>query len=461
MQPNTSIFPTESAANLGRYLSIALLATVVTLACILLIRPSSMAHFAWYFCVWNLYILVFHREWTGQFALAFLVNSAFIGVFVLVQSMVFPDSYGTTSPLAVSWTDDSFFFTSVADSIPAELFTRERYWFYEPVFTKLIRIITPLRIDHPLDVLFFQSGTAALLATFSSKLMLQLSRDRRMANLVFIFAVVCPFLLMNGGAILLRDTLTAALFVYSLCLINDRRFVGAALVMGLQMAVRPGTGAIFMFAYPVIYFAEVRDFVGRRPIASCAAAILFALAVVIAFPLAVEYVGGLYGIGGGVVSLLGREVYTDLAADSSVNALFLMIQEMPFVVRLVLNAAYIFLYPFLSLRTVFDAQQFDARSFLLNIVAPIYALWLNAWFFAGALRGKPVIDRQRAITVAIAVVLMLVGTYSLQTRHKTIIYPLYYILIAVGFAKATPNSRRLGYAISGLLVLVQVASQFR
>ena len=108
-----------------------------------------------------------------------------------------------------------------------------------------------------------------------------------------------------------------------------------------------------------------------------------------------------------------------------------------------------------------DAQQFDLRSFLLNIVAPIYSLWLNAWFFAGALRGKPVIDRQRAITVAMVVILMLVGTYSLQTRHKTIIYPLYYLLIAVGFAKATQNSRRLGYALAGLLFFVQVASQFR
>lgn len=461
MQSYAPTLTAEPAPDLRRRLSIALAATAVTLACILLIKPSSMAHFAWFFCVWNGFMLLFHRAWAGEFAFAFLVNSALVGVFVLVQSTVFPDSFGTTSPLAVSWTDDSFFFTAVADYVPPELFTREEYWLYEPTFAKLMRAITPLYIEHPLDVLFFQSGTAALLATFSSKLMLQLSRDRHMANVVFIFAIICPFLLMNGGAILLRDTLTAALFVYSLCCINERRFVSAGLVMALQLAVRPGTGVIFMFAYPIIYFAEVRDFVGRRPILSTVTAILFVVAAVVGFPLALEYVSGMYQVGGGVVSLLGREVYTDLSADSQANTLFLAIQEMPFVIKLVLNAAYIFMYPFLSLRTVFDAPQFDARSFLLNIVAPLYSLWLNAWFFAGALRGKPVIDRQRAITVALAVILMLVGTYSLQTRHKTIIYPLYYILIAVGFARATPNSRRLGYAMSGLLLFVQIATQFR
>ncbi|HKU89329.1 MAG TPA: hypothetical protein VJP84_06030, partial [Steroidobacteraceae bacterium] len=111
MQPNASILPAESVGDMRTRMSIALLATVVTQVCILLVNPTSMAHFAWYFCVWNAFVLLLHREWSGQFAFAFLVNSAFVGIFVLVQSTVFPDSYGTTSPLAVSWTDDSFFFT--------------------------------------------------------------------------------------------------------------------------------------------------------------------------------------------------------------------------------------------------------------------------------------------------------------------------------------------------------------
>jgi hypothetical protein len=459
MQSDASILAAGPAGILRKRTSIALFAAAVTLACILIIKPSSMAHFAWFFCLWNCFVLLFHREEGGNFALAFLVNSAFVAVYVLVQSTVYPDSYGTTSPDSAAWTDDSFFFSALADSVPPDLLTREDYWLYEPMFAKLIRAMTPLRIEHPLDALFFQSGTAALLATFSSRLMLQLSRDRQLASLVFVFTVVCPFLLMHGGAILLRDTLTAALFVYSLCCINERRFVRAALVMALQLAVRPGTAAIFMFAYPIIYFAEVRNFVGRRPITSAATAILLVLAGVVAFPLALEYVSGLYT--SGTVTLLGRELYTDLSLNSSANAFFLRIQELPFPVKLVLNAAYLFMYPFLSVRTVLDAPLFDARSFLLNVVAPFYSLWLNAWFFAGALRGKPVIDRQRAITVALALILILVGTYSLQTRHKTIIYPLYYMLIAVGFARATPNSRRIGYAISAVILLVQLASQLR
>jgi hypothetical protein len=450
----------EPIVNLRQRTTIALVATATTLACIMLVKPTSLAHFAWYFCVWNCLSLLLQRKFSGNFAFAFLLNSALTAVFVLIQSTVYPDSYGTTSQWSASWTDDSYFFATVADTVPADMLLRHEYWLYEPVFTRLIRAITPLSIDHPLDAIFFQSGTAAMLATFASRLMLQLSRDQRMANLVFVFAIICPFLLMNGGAILMRDTLTAAVFVYSLCCINDRRFLSAALAIGLHAAVRPGTAMILMFAYPIIYFAELKAFLVRWPVLSALTAILFVTGVVIGFPYAVEYVAGLYGTDA-AVSLVGREVFSDLAADSSANTFFLAIQEMPLPIKLVLNAVYMFIYPFLSLRTVLDSQYFDTRSFLLNIVAPIYSLWLNAWFFAGALRGKPVIDRQRAITVAIAVILILVGLYSLQTRHKTIVYPLYYILIAVGFAKATPNSRRVGYALSAFLFLVQVASQFR
>jgi len=70
-------------------------------------------------------------------------------------------------------------------------------------------------------------------------------------------------------------------------------------------------------------------------------------------------------------------------------------------------------------------------------------------------------ERQRAIVVAIVVILLLVGIYSLQTRHKTIIYPLYYLIVAVGFSNATPFARRCGYVISGSFLLLQIASALR
>jgi len=164
---------------------------------------------------------------------------------------------------------------------------------------------------------------------------------------------------------------------------------------------------------------------------------------------------------GGAIGFLGRELFSDLTADQSGNTLFLALQELPFVVKLFANAAYIFLYPFLSVKYAFSGDYFDLRAVTMNLVLPVYGLWLNAWFIAGVLTKVRVARRQTRIVAAVIVGLMLIGTYSLQTRHKTVIYPLYYMVIATGFCHATPKDRRIGYAISGSLVAAQVVLALR
>ncbi len=434
-------------------------AAAVTVGGILLANPQSLPQFVVFFCAWNAIILVLNREDLPQFAFAFLVNSAFIAVFVAVQSSIYPDTYGTTSPLSSSWTDDSYFFTLAADSFPADLLSRENYWHYTHTFPTLIRALTPLPIEHPLDALFFQSGIAAVLSTFTRRLVLQLSGGARVADTAYVLVLICPFLMMNGGVILLRDTFAAALLVYSICCLNSRRFVLAAGAIALQLAVRPGTGLILLPAYGVLYFREIATFVRRHPLLVAGGATLAVFAIYTLADLLLQLAEQHIGVKS--VGFLGRELITDLNADPNANALFNRIQEMPFAAKLVLNAGYIFSYPFLSMRSVLSADTFDIRNVAMNLAIPIYSYWLNAWFFAGVLSSVRAIEKQRAIVYVIAVILILVGSYSLQTRHKTIIYPLYYIIVAVGFRTATPLARRWGYLLATVLLGVQIAAGIR
>jgi hypothetical protein len=435
------------------------LAALVTVTGVLLVNPASIAQFVWFFGAWCGFLVFVNRPELEKFAFAFLVNSAYISVYVLVQATTYPDSYGTTSYHSVSWTDDSYFFSLAADHVPPDLLTRENFFLYSHPFSLLISTFTPLPIEHPLDALFFQSGTAAMLATFTRGVMLQFGAERRVANCAYVFVLACPFLMMNGGVILIRDTLAAALLVYSIYNINQRRYLVAAAAILLQIALRPGTGLLLGPAYLVIYWQEIAQFVRRHPLLVAGGCISVVLVAVQFATMALESFSTVYAIP--KIGFLGRELIADLTADPDANALFLQIQQMPFLVRLVLNAAYIFLYPFLTLRTVLDAPFFDLRNIAMSLVIPVYAFWLNAWFFAGAVSGVRAMQRQRAVVVAIAVTLLLVGIYSLQTRHKTIIYPLYYMIVALGFCSATPMARRCGYVLSGLLLLVQVASVLR
>jgi hypothetical protein len=436
-------------------LIVAVPAVALTVVAILFVNPYSLLLYAYYFVLWNAFIFVFHKKELKDFSFAFIINSFFIGIFFSIQTYVFPTSYGTTSPLG-SWTDDSYFFTLVANSVPPGLVTRANYYEYTHPFSTIIRYLTPLPINHPMDVIFFQSGTAAVISVFTKKFVIQMSGDIKAAKLAYLLTLVCPFLMMNGGVIFLRDTLAAALLIYSMACINDRRFALAIGAIGIQFLIRPGTAFILLPAYGIIYFIRSKMLSRGNLIALALFApllIIGAIRALISVQDIPEYAAYFETMGMG-----GREVYSDLQATDGANGIFLRIQEFPFVVKFVLNGIYMFVYPFLDVRTALNQPYFDVRTILMTVVAPIYGIWLNAGFIAGFMTKVRAMRAQKQIGWAVVITLFLIGTYSLQTRHKTLIYPLYYVIVALGLTRAKPSDLRMGFLGSTLIVAFELAA---
>ena len=450
-RPDRSI-PAFLASHQGQNL-IGGIAITLTVILTFLIRPYSIGLYFYYFALWGAFIYFAHRKVFRDFATAYFLNSLAIAVFFLIQTQVYPESYGTTSPLG-SWTDDSFFFALAADEVPSTLELRDSYYLYSQTFSSIVRWLTLPPTSHPMDLIFFQSGIAALLATFTKRFMWQMSADRKLANTVYVLAVTCPFLMMNGGVIFIRDTLVAALLIYTLACLFDRRFILAAIAVGLEILIRPGTGVILLPAIAIIYLSGGKKLLSKGNLAVAALCMPIAAFALVRISALRELLPG--GDAIAQLSLTGREVWTDLRADAGSNAIFLALQEQTFLVKFILNGAYMFAYPFLNLTGSFATPYFDVRTVVMGLVVPIYAFWLNAWFIAGALTRVKAMDRQRQVIYAFAITLLILGTYSLQTRHKTIVYPLYFLVIAVGMIRAKPTERQIGYFASFVLVAIQV-----
>lgn len=432
-------------------------AVLVALVTTYVVNPYSIVMYAYYMLLWCSFIYVLHRPLMKDFVTAFLFNSAAIGIFYVIQTHVYPESFGTTSPLG-SWTDDSFFFSLVADSVPSGLELRRDYFLYTMPFSSIVDALTVLPIRHPMDVIFFQSGVAALLATFTKRFAFQMSGDHRVARVAYLLCVLCPFLMMNGGVVFIRDTFVAALMIYSLACLFDRRYILAGSALLLQLIIRPGTGLILLPACVIIYLADRKILSPKNLFVMAAAAplviVLFSQLGIVEqyFPAYAGYIRS--------ISLTGREIIDDLTSTDA-NAIFLRVQEFPFFVKFFLNGIYIFLYPFLDPIDSLSTPYFDIRSITLGLIVPIYSFWLNAWFIAGVITKSRVLLKHWQITAAVIVTLLLVGTYSLQTRHKTIVYPLYYVIAAVGFASARPAERRVGYLASFAMIGAQLFVVFR
>lgn len=432
---------------------IAAAAFIVTLILTFMVNQYSIALYFYYFALWSAFIYLVHRSSYRDFAFAYVVNSLAIAVFFIIQTRVYPESFGTTSPLG-SWTDDSFFFALTADSVPPSLELRESYYLYSQPFSSIVRFLTLLPTHHPMDIIFFQSGIAGLLAAFTKRFMWQMSSDKKLSDAAYLLAITCPFLMMNGGVIFIRDTFVAALLIYTLSCLFERRFILAGVAIILEIVLRPGTGFILLPAIALIYLAGGRLMSLRNlaVVALCLPLAILVLARVSVFSeLLPQYSSSI-----AQVSVTGREVFTDLRADAGANAIFLALQDQPFLIRFVLNGAYMFTYPFLAPADAFSTPYFDLRTVLMSLAIPIYAFWLNAWFIAGAITRVRAMNRQSMIFWGVMITLLIVGTYSLQTRHKTIIYPLYFLIIAVGMVRAKPIERQIGYAVSFALVAVQI-----
>lgn len=429
-------------------------AAAVTATLASTVHLYSVMMYVYYFILWMSFIYVLHRSMLRDFAFAYVINSLAIAVFFVIQTRIYPESYGTTSPLG-SWTDDSFFFALSADSAPSSLELRASYHLYSQPFSTMVQWLTLPRTSHPMDVIFFQSGTAALLASFTKRFMWQMSSDAKLSKTAYLLAITCPFLMMNGGVIFIRDTFVAALFIYALSNLFDRRFILAGVAIVLEMVIRPGTGFILLPAIALIYLAGGRLFSARNV---AVAALCLPLAVLVLARVSVfADLLPQYSASIDQVSVTGRDVFNDLRSDAGANAIFLALQDQPFLIRFILNGGYMFAYPFLDPIGSFETPYFDLRTVMMGVVIPVYAFWLNAWFVAGALTQVRAMNRQSLILWATILTLLIVGTYSLQTRHKTIIYPLYFLIIAVGMIRAKPTDRKVGYAASFGLVAIQLA----
>ncbi|MBC8228551.1 hypothetical protein H8E77_03265 [bacterium] len=63
----------------------------------------------------------------------------------------------------------------------------------------------------------------------------------------------------------------------------------------------------------------------------------------------------------------------------------------------------------------------------------------------------------RTVAVAFFILLLIVSQISIQLRHKTMLMPLFYILVAYGFYNKTKLGEILGIGGSLSLILVQFA----
>jgi hypothetical protein len=435
----------------------------VVLACglTLYVNPHSLTGYWYYLAGWLLFITLFDRHETRDFVSAYLVNAVLTAAYVLAQVHFYPASYGCTSPFGAQ-TDDSFFFSLVADEIPPGMETRDGYFLYTYGFSSVVRMATPFRVLHPLDVLFFLSGVAGLVSVYSQQLAVQLTSSRRAGRLAYLLALFCPMMLMNGGAVFVRDTFVAGLLVLSFCCLHRRRYFAFSVCVALQFVLRPGTGLMIMVLYALMFVENLRTFfrTKTRRVSLCVAVLLLGIAARDAGYLNPAWLTEQLEQNGVVLNEFRREGQAEIIASGYGKGAFTAIQKQNLPLRITLSTVYMYLAPFFSLNRLQTPDGFDSRILLMNVIYPFWVLPVHAWIFAALFASKGVRLILGKWMLMFVVACFLIGVFSLQSRHRVIIQPLFYVLAAIGAHFGPPRAKLIGFGLAGLWITGQLVYYF-
>lgn len=436
--------------------SFRLICFAATAALVLAINSASLVAYGYFFAVWSFFIYVFDRPQFRDFVQAFLVNGLLAAIYVLIQSHFYPEYYGCTSVNAFQ-TDDSYFFSLVADDLPLNLETRAGYFMYEYPFTNFIRFIIPFSIRHPLDVLFFMSGVAGLICVYTQQLTVQFTGSRDAGYSAYLLCQFCPLFLMNGGAVFVRDTCAAALFIASLCFIVRARIVSLACCLALQFYLRPGTAIISLPLYVILFLPDIaklsKSIKSRTRVMPL---ILMVVAISIAYYIYQEELWQHLEMNQVNVNELQREGIDELFEQVGRGA-FMWVLSQPLEFRLPLSMAYMYLQPFLAFSNINSPFGFDTRLLLNNVAYPVWFAFVNAWVFASLFVKGPSRPAVRATAAAFLMGCFLIGVFSLESRHKVMIQPLFYVMAATGLHLAPEKAKSIGYGCSALWLVAEVA----
>ncbi len=395
------------------------------------------------------------RNWLEPIAL-YLLYSGLIITAYYANYWTFPGFYGFTAG-EIAGTDDSYFYSLVASSIPEGFPARPGYYLNDHPYELLMEWISPHSITHPFDILFFNAVGAVFIPVYTRMLAYEITKERRIAQLAFWLIALCPFML-NYTIILVRDGWTAALFAGSIVFYMRRQFGKAALLGSILFFLRIASGLQLLVVVGLVtlyYFSKLDSLrlQAAYVIGSVTASIV---AIAAAYPY-LEYLISKYG--GGVVGLLFRENFIDLLKAMEPGSFFVVINQQPIHIRLPLAFLFFLAFPFFVPEKVFVQGEFVWRGALKCVYALLFIVYFK-WIVQGAVesiqRGELM---PRLMFFALAALILLLSQASMQLRHKAMVMPLFYVLVAYGYHRSTRFGRQLGW-IGGFAVAVLNISKF-
>jgi len=423
-----------------------------------LINVTSLFSFVYYLILSiALYVVVFKKieyEVIFLFGLYSLLTVILFGF----QYLSLPQFIGFSGGVGIG-TDDCRYFVDVASitfSLPEHCYAHSVYGM--PNYSNFIKALNIFEIHHPLDILFINVFSAVFLTLFTREFAREYFKNTEIAFYAFIFVLICPFI-MSNSLILIRDGWTATLFIGSLYFLIKGRYTLLIIFLILLFYIRIASGAMSLMIILIIGYSIFRDIKinqHTKPLLTIFVIGIVLLTVGVSIPFVVEYMVN-KNIGG---SLLREEFlisYYIEGGSGRDNPALIKLMSMPAIIRIPASTLFFILLPLFSPGDIIREGIFIPRSFLASFLYPlmflIYFKFMVQGFISGFFRKKNI---KIILLFSIFILCMVIlSQWSLQPRHKTMMMPLFYIIVASGVV----YKDKLGKQVSNVLLTLFIMGQ--
>ena len=362
---------------------------------------------------------------------AYHFNLFFAILFYLIFKSQFPEYLGLSGAEGGIGTDDCRFYAQIVGG-KGLLYRIMVSTTHIYSYSKLLRFIYPFEVFTPLNIIVVNIIFAAYLPIYVKRFTILLTKNERIGNTAFWFSLLCPFNLYFG-CIILRESFTAVMVIAGMCYYLEKKYIPLAVCVYFLIWIRFGTLAFLICGILMLYRFKLK----RRTRTDFYFAIVFVL-VIVAFSVSFTFLQEFsYGkLQEGIIRSANDSRY----GGSTIGA----IMRLPFPLNVIFSTIFFLFIPLLGI----PHEQYGhylVSGVFQGFLTPLFMFFLWNYIFNASLQA--ITDKQRDVAKQILFIILLfsllLGTISLQSRHKTVLFPILCIFAAYGKEK---YDKRLGDA---------------
>lgn len=375
---------------------------------------------------------------------AFHFYLLFAIAFTIIFKSQFPAYLGMTGEEGGIGTDDCRFYAQVVGGEGVGYTIMVSTVDLMP-YSLLLKLIYPFQIFTPLNILTPTLLFTAYLPIYVRRLSYLLTNDNKLARLAFLYTLICPFTLYFG-CIILRESFTALMVIAGLCYFLQKRYVPLFICVFALIWVRFGTLAFLLCGIVLLYRYQL-----RHKTRSDFPFVILILVIIGVFYLSFSYFqefskGKLeYG--------LIRSTDNERYEDSTIGALM----RLPFPLNILLSTVFFLFIPFLGIPQPHYGH-YLVGSFFQGFFTPLFMFFLWKPIFNATLSA--LLERRheaaKKILYMAIIFAMILGTISMQSRHKTVLFPILCILAAYGYANKNKKYDGSATILASIVIGVQL-----